>query len=136
MKHKYQRLSERILKPSGAKYRQVILCKNGKTKQGLLHRLVAEAFIPNPDNLPCINHKDENPLNNRADNLEWCSYKYNNEYNDRIGRCRDKISTTLKTKQYHHKMTPEQIEHIRQGAYKGWETRRKNKSITEKEEIK
>ena len=101
------------------------MCKNGKTKQGLLHRLVAEAFIPNPDNLPCINHKDENPLNNRADNLEWCSYKYNNEYNDRIGRCRDKISTTLKTKQYHHKMTPEQIEHIRQGAYKGWETRRK-----------
>lgn len=136
VKHKYQRLREHILKSSGAKYRQVILCKNGKTKQGLLHRLVAEAFIPNPDNLPCINHKDENPLNNRADNLEWCSYKYNNEYNNRIGRCRDKISKTLKKKQYHHKMTPEQIEHIRQGAYKGWETRRKNKSITEKEIIK
>lgn len=122
---KYQRLHERILKPGGGKYEQVILCRNGKTEAKLIHRLVAQAFIPNLDNLPCINHKDENPSNNCVDNLEWCSYKYNNEYNSRIDKCRDKISRTLKRKQYHHKMTPEQIEHIREGAYKGWETRRK-----------
>lgn len=45
-----------------------------------VHRLVARAFIDNPNNYPIINHKDENPSNNRADNLEWCTYKYNNEY--------------------------------------------------------
>lgn len=52
----------------------------GKRKKHLVHKLVAEAFIPNPDNLPCINHKDENKLNNSLENLEWCSYKYNNNY--------------------------------------------------------
>ena len=43
---------------------------------------MAQAFIPNPDNLPCINHKDENKLNNMADNLEWCTIQYNNNYNN------------------------------------------------------
>ena len=51
---------------------------------------MAEAFIPNPDNLPCVNHKDENKHNNRVDNLEWCTYKYNNEYNGRIDKCKGK----------------------------------------------
>lgn len=48
----------------------------------MIHRLVAEAFIPNPDNLPLINHKDETPSNNHADNLEWCTHAYNNTYNN------------------------------------------------------
>lgn len=60
-------------------------------KQYKLHRLVAEHFIPNPDNLPSINHKDENKQNNRADNLEWCTAKYNSNY----GHCREKISKAL-----------------------------------------
>lgn len=51
-----------------------------KRKRVYLHRVIAETFIPNPDNLPCINHKDENKLNNSIENLEWCSYQYNVVY--------------------------------------------------------
>lgn len=51
-----------------------------KSKETLVSRMVAKAFIPNPDNLPCVNHKDENPKNNRVDNLEWCTQEYNNQY--------------------------------------------------------
>lgn len=55
--------------------------ENGKTKWYSVHRLVAEAFIPNPDNLPFVNHKDENPSNNFVGNLEWCTPQYNSTYN-------------------------------------------------------
>lgn len=61
-------------------YPQVNLYKNGKAYLRRVHRLVAIAFIPNPDNLPMINHKDENPCNNVVDNLEWCDAKYNVNY--------------------------------------------------------
>ena len=80
---------ERILKPQMKKkgYLQVGLRKEGKYKMFKVHRLVAQAFIPNPEGLPQINHKDENPSNNRVENLEWCDSKYNNNYgthNERI----------------------------------------------------
>ena len=65
------------------KYLSVCLHKNGVLKYKRVHRLVAEAFIPNPQNLEQINHKDENKLNNCADNLEWCSCKYNQNYGTR-----------------------------------------------------
>ena len=61
-------------------YVQVLLSINGKQKAPLVHRLVAMAFIPNPYGLPEVNHKDENKLNNSADNLEWCTHKYNQNY--------------------------------------------------------
>ena len=67
-------------------YMRVILARAGKHKCRQVHRLVAEAFILNPDNLPEVNHKDENPTNNCADNLEWCSKIYNLEYG--TGRAR------------------------------------------------
>lgn len=72
---------ERILKPYDLKgYKRIGLFRNGKRKHILIHRLVAGTFIPNPDNLPQINHKDENTSNNRVENLEWCDAKYNNNY--------------------------------------------------------
>lgn len=73
---------EKILK--GAKnnmgYLQVVLCKEGKTKTYLIHKLVALAFLENPDNLPEINHIDEDKSNNCVSNLEWCNRSYNINY--------------------------------------------------------
>ena len=60
----------------------VMLRKNRSFKTVLVHRLVAKAFIPNPNNLPYINHKDENPANPIVTNLEWCTAKYNLEYSN------------------------------------------------------
>lgn len=62
-------------------YRVVIKLTNKKQKMFNVHRLVAEYFLKNPKNLRCVNHKDENKLNNYFENLEWCSYSYNNTYN-------------------------------------------------------
>lgn len=62
------------------KYKFVVLTKDGEEKKFAVHRLVAIAFCENPNNYTEVNHKDENPSNNRADNLEWCSHQYNIEY--------------------------------------------------------
>lgn len=74
-------IKEKILKPRvvAEGYLQISLCGN-IFKEELIHRLVAKAFIPNPDNLPQVNHKDENKQNNRVDNLEWCTRIYNQQY--------------------------------------------------------
>lgn len=61
-------------------YPIIRLCKDGVNKNYKVHRLVAETYIPNPDNLPCVNHKDEDKSNNHVDNLEWCDHAYNMEY--------------------------------------------------------
>ena len=90
----YRTVPEKIRKgvDNGNGYLQVQLSKDGKVKQCRINRLVAQAFISNPDNLPCINHKDENKYNNCMDNLEWCSHSYNNTYNDRAKKAGKKLS--------------------------------------------
>ncbi len=92
----YRNVKERILKTSKSykhsPYSSVIIRKDGVPKTVSVHRLVAEHFIPNPKNYKYINHKDENKLNNRVDNLEWCSAKYNANY----GTSKSKISNKRK----------------------------------------
>ena len=74
-------------------YIRVHLSKNGIKTGFRVHRLVAQAFLPNPDNLPEVNHLDEDKTNNRVDNLEWCDRKYNNNYGDRLEKS---INTKIK----------------------------------------
>lgn len=78
----YQEVNERIRKltPDKDGYLRVCLSKDGLHYLKAVHRLVAEAFVPNPENLPVINHIDENKQNNCADNLEWCTVQYNTCY--------------------------------------------------------
>ena len=59
-------------------YKQVVLCKDGKVSMKSVHRLVAEAFIPNPNNKPCIDHINGIREDNRVENLRWCTHKENN----------------------------------------------------------
>lgn len=72
-------------------YLCVNLSKNGIIKSYYVHRLVAEAFIPNPYNLPEVNHKDECKTNNVVTNLEWCDAKYNRNYGDRLKKVAEKL---------------------------------------------
>ena len=67
-------------------YLKIGLSKNGETKQCLVHRLVAFTFLENPENLPEVNHKDENKTNNRVDNIEWKSHKDNINHGTRNER--------------------------------------------------
>lgn len=72
---------------SNTGYKTAHLSKDGDAKVCLVHRIVANAFLDNHDNLPQVNHKDGNRLNNRVDNLEWCSASYNSKYNyDILGK--------------------------------------------------
>lgn len=78
------------LTPNSGGYSTVGLCKDGKRKTCNVHRLVAETYIPNPNNLPEVNHKDENKSNNCINNLEWCNKKYNNNYGTHTERQAEK----------------------------------------------
>ena len=79
---KFGKPEEMLLKPSliNSGYYVVTLYKQKEKHKFQIHRLVAETFIPNPLCLPCVNHKDEDKLNNSVENLEWCTYQYNNNY--------------------------------------------------------
>ena len=100
-------------------YIRVVLSKN-RIKTGFqVHRLVALTFLPNPDNLPQVNHKDEDKTNNNVDNLEFCTAKYNNNYGSRKDKVRDtKIKngyyTGLSKEEYWKKYRDKNKEKIRE----------------------
>ena len=76
-------------------YLRVGLKRNNICFNASVHRLVAEAFIPNPDNLPEVNHKDECKTNNLPSNLEWCDHRYNQTYGTKIERRNAKVSKPI-----------------------------------------
>lgn len=82
--HKRKNWIRPVVKNNG--YLQVQLSKNNHVKYYTVHRLVAITYIPNPNNYPQVNHKDEDKLNNNVSNLEWCDAQYNNTYGTRLQR--------------------------------------------------
>jgi len=117
---------------SGYRYAMIQL-SNGKQKNCRVHRLVAEHFLPNPDNLPCINHIDGNKENNHVSNLEWCTYQDNMQHAVRTGLTHPHRWTTEERKHISERnkgqiITTEQREKIRQ-ALKG----RKRPDVSERQ---
>jgi len=92
----YKRTGQtQVLKPRNNKgYLQINLYKDRKGKNFWIHRLVAKAFLPNPQNYPQINHVNEDKTNNAVSNLEWCSAKFNQNY----GTCQKRRAVKLKGK--------------------------------------
>ena len=87
---------------NGHGYKTVCLCIDGNPKTYYVHRLVASAFVENPNDYPEVNHIDEDRGNNRAENLEWCTSKYNKNYGrraERFGRRRGRPVVCLETGQ-------------------------------------
>lgn len=81
------------IQKSNSGYFRVELWKDWKGKKYLIHRLVAQAFIPNPENLPQVNHLNEDKTDNRVENLEWCTAKYNSNYgthNEKLSKAASK----------------------------------------------
>ena len=79
-------LKGKIIKPGlSVGYENITLYLDGKRKHKKVHRLIAETFIPNPENKKCVNHKDGNKLNNNVSNLEWCTYAENNRHAHETG---------------------------------------------------
>ena len=86
-------------------YRHAILNRKNRN----VHRVIAETFIPNPNNLPCVNHKDGNKLNNSVDNLEWCTHSENTIHAYQTG-----LEQPMCGEQHHaHKLTEDAVKYIK-----------------------
>lgn len=109
-------------------YSFVRLTKEKKSTAYTVHRLVAKAFLPNPNHLPCVNHKDEVKTNNLADNLEWCTYAYNNSYGTHL----EKISKANKGLKRSEE-TCKRMSESRKGSHLSEETKRKLSEINKGE---
>ena len=98
----FQKRKSVILKPaiSSRGYYTIVFGTNGTRKTYAVHRIIAETFLPNPNNLPVVNHKDENKANNAVSNLEWCTQKYNINYGSGLKRRALAQSISKKGKHY------------------------------------
>lgn len=97
-------LKQGIKRSSATYYKIVSLSRNGVQTTKSVHRLVAQAFIPNPDNLPMVNHKDEDGTNNFVGNLEWCTREYNVNYGTAKERRAEKIRGVPHTAEHNKKI--------------------------------
>lgn len=99
---RFQKRKSVILKPavSSRGYYTVVFGINGTRKAYAVHRIIAETFLPNPNNLPVVNHKDEDKTNNAVSNLEWCTQKYNINYGNGLKRRATAQSISKKGKHY------------------------------------
>ena len=90
----------RIMTPclNSGKYLGLPINTDKLKKSENVHRLIAITFLPNPNNLPCVNHKDENKLNNCVDNLEWCTYQHNNVQKNRLAKSLETFNANPKNR--------------------------------------
>lgn len=95
-------------------YIVVGMTKDKRVKWEKVHRLVAKTFIPNPNNYPCVNHKDENPSNNNVDNLEWCTHKYNNNYGNHPKKLSITNSKRWDNKEFREKQSKRMSNYMKQ----------------------
>ena len=102
---KGETLKQRIKRTNGTCYKSVDLWKDGRYYKKYIHRLVAEVFIPNPEGLPFVNHKDEDGTNNFIDNLEWCTREYNVNYGTAKERRAKKIRGVPHTEEHKQKIS-------------------------------
>lgn len=88
----------RVLKqhPNNGGYMRVGVSVDGKRMNLLVHRIVATCFLPNPNNLPEVNHRDNNPANNTVSNLEWCTSQYNTAYREKYGVSAKEVTKVLR----------------------------------------
>lgn len=111
----YSIRNKKILKPYCPNgYLQIELNKNGKHKKYLIHRLVAQTYLPNKNDLPCVNHKDGNKLNNDVSNLEWCTYSEN-----MIHASNHKLLKAVGENQHSSKLKKEDVKYIKSVYKKG-----------------
>lgn len=127
---------EKILKQKICKgYCRIQLCKDNKKKHYQVHRLIATAFLPNPQNLPQVNHKNEQKTDNCVSNLEWVTQKYNINYglhNERSGKSRKGMKRTQETKD---KMSKSQSKRILQFNREGTKILGKWESVKQVSEL-
>ena len=110
-------LKQTIHKSRNSGYKTVFLYGSNGRKTMSVHRLVAQVFIPNPDNLPQVNHRDENTLNNCVDNLEWCTAKYNCNYGHHIENVQNSLKRSGKSwrRRKHSRISRDKISATKRG---------------------
>lgn len=106
-------LKQRIKRTKCTCYKTVDLWRDGRYFKKYIHRMIAEAFIPNPENFPMVNHKDEDGTNNDIENLEWCTREYNVNYGTAKERRAKKIRGVKHTEEHKRKISESLKRHYR-----------------------